>query len=294
MKIKTIIALVLSAVFFAGTAGGKQPKICRLRVMSYNMLFEHKLPQEPERRWKSRCPNAVRDFQLNKPDIAGTQELQTFQVEEFLKKSGYEWCGVNLSKGGRDDRQSENEAIFFNPARVSLVKEGHIWFSETPNVPGSYSWGMKYPRMCNWGKFKDKASGKEFYVFNSHFYVDGDKEEARTEAAKLLLQNIHTLTQGSSFIVTGDLNATVSSPSICLLLNDGSMKDSRAAVTDPKGPEGSFHGFGQFNPPKAALRIDHIFVSNNIRVDNYRIIDDQLGTGRWESDHLPVCVDLTF
>ena len=256
------------------------------------MLFEHVKPSQPERQWANRLPNAVEFFAKYKPDVVGTQELQTFQVRELIAQTGYGWVGGSLSKGTREGDKSENEAIFYRKDRLEVLEEGNIWFSETPNTPGSFSWGMKYPRMCTWAKFKDKISGKVFYMLNSHFYVDADKENARMEAAKIVMKKTQEIIKDAPVICTGDLNGVVENPSIKYLLDNGIYKNSRSLVKKPVGPQGSYHGFRKNFIPNRC--IDHIFVSDGLKVKSYKIIDEQLKNEKYISDHLPVSVEITF
>lgn len=264
----------------------------RIRVMSYNMLFEHNKPTQVERQWTNRLPNLIESIRRDKPDVIGSQEIQTFQVKQFVEKSGYGWIGNDISCGDRNHPNAENEAIFYRKDKLEPVESGMIWFSETPMKPGTYSWGMKYPRACTWAKFRMKATGKMFYVFNSHFYVDPDKEEARMNAAKLIVKKIKETGENLPAICTGDLNNSIESRPIQTLLDGGGLHDSYAVAKKHKGPTGSFHGFDTKKAPTD--RIDHILVSSGIRVKKYEIINRQWRTGKFESDHLPVCADIVL
>ena len=268
-------------------------KTGHLRVMSYNMLFEYNVPEQPERQWVNRLKWCSAGLKKNKPDIIGAQEILTFQLRQLLDEvDNYGWVGVGLIKGDRTMERSENEAILYRKDRLEVLDEGSFWLSTTPEKPGTYAWGMKYPRMCNWGKFRELKSGRIFFLFNSHFYVDKDKEAARIEAARLVVEKMKTIASGYPIICTGDLNGTVDSPSIQLLMNEAELKDAFAIAAKRKGPSDSFHGFK--STPKPNSRIDQLLVSGEITVKCYRIIDDQLKKLHFESDHLPVCADITF
>ena len=265
----------------------------RLNVWSYNMLFDYNwVAKSPDQTWCQRMPHLMEAIRQHRPDIIGTQELQTFQVRGVVAMSGYGWVGVSM-KGNREGLWAENAAIFYNRDRLEVVDEGNFWFSETPNTPRTYSWGMKYCRMCTWGKFRDRQTGHIFALLNSHFYVDADKEEARKHAARLVLSKAKEfLQEGIPVICTGDLNATIDNESVQILLQDGTLKDTYALARHPRGPQGSFHGFGKYPEPKK--RIDHVLVSSAFRVKDYEIIDEQLRTRQWQSDHLPVSVVLSY
>ena len=272
---------------------GLQARRSHIKVWSYNMLFDYLwVAKTPEQTWRQRLPRLVDAVRQHQPDIIGTQELQTFQVRGFVALTGYGWAGVSM-KGTRDGLWTENAAIFYNRSRLEKLDEGTFWFSETPQKPHTFSWGMKYCRICTWGKFRDRESGRTFCLLNSHFYVDADKEDARLQAARLVLAKAKEfLKEGIPVVCTGDLNATIDNPSVALLLRDGLLRDSRSLARHPKGPEGSFHGFGKYPQPRK--RIDHVLISQPFRVKDYEIIDDQLRTGQWQSDHLPVSVILRW
>lgn len=289
--LKPCVAFVICLVLIPSSLEGKSRE--RIKVWSYNMLFDYLWVSDiPEHQWRMRLPRLVDAVMKYQPDIIGSQEIQTFQVRGFIGLTGYGWVGVDLSKGRRDGIWPENAAIFYRRDRFEVVDQGNFWFSLTPEKPGTYAWGMKYPRMCTWAKFRDKKTGKEFAVLNSHFYVDADKEEARKQAARLVLSKSKQLAKDCPVICTGDLNASIENESIQILLSDGTFRDSRALAKKPKGPEGSYHGFGKVNPP--THRIDHVLVSSEFRVMDYEIIDEQLRTQKYESDHLPVSVVLEF
>lgn len=264
----------------------------KVKVMSYNMLFEYKAPEQADRQWVNRLPNMVAALKKSKPDVIGAQEILTFQVDQLLKGLGnYGWIGGSISSGVQG-KKGENEAIFYNKDRIEPIESGMIWFSETPEKPGTFAWGMKYPRACTWARLRVKKTGEEFYMFNSHFYVDADKENARCNAARLLVKKMKEIGLDKPIVCTGDLNGRITAPSIQILLNEAGLRDSRALVKKPIGPDASFHGFrGKLKPGD---RIDQILVSPAFEVKKYCIIDDQIHTGRYESDHLPVVAELKF
>ena len=99
--------------------------------------------------------------------------------------------------------------------------------------------------------------------------------------------------QGCQLFITGDLNCTDGDAPIDAILTDTRKKfqDARAMVSRPEGPKGTSHGFKTTTPTR---RIDWIFVSGNAKASAYRVIDDQLKTQAWESDHLPVMFTFSF
>ena len=320
---KKIYWIMLSAVMFFLTACGKESgsgnpetpteEADVLHLVSYNMLFEYTEPEEPERRWASRCPNALKTFSKYSFDVIGTQELLTWQVRDLTEDGTF-------GRIGKDNRGTladgvENETILYRKSRLTLLKQGQFWYSDTPAVAASM-WGI-HNRCCCWAQFRDRKNGKTFYVFNSHFHVNApdqkwpnglpftnqQAEEIRLKSARLLLDVINgkvkiegndvNVAYGEPVFITGDLNCTDGDAPIDAILTDTRKKfqDARAMVSRPEGPKGTSHGFKTTTPTR---RIDWIFVSGNAKASAYRVIDDQLKTQAWESDHLPVMFTFSF
>jgi len=77
---------------------------------------------------------------------------------------GYDYIGV-----GRDDGKERGEyaAIFYKKDQLRLLDSGNFWLSPTPEH-ASLGWDAACIRICTWGKFQDKTSGKQFLFFNTH------------------------------------------------------------------------------------------------------------------------------
>jgi endonuclease/exonuclease/phosphatase family metal-dependent hydrolase len=81
-----------------------------------------------------------------------------------------------------------------------------------------------------------------------------------------------------------------SSPALQILLNSGFLSDSKTLVTSHSGCDGTYHGFDLSKQPSVIL--DHIFVTKDIGVGPYHVVDEELQTGKFGSDHLPVITDI--
>ena len=64
-------------------------------------------------------------------------------------------------------KKGEYAAIFYKKNQLSLLDSGNFWLSPTPER-ASLGWDAACIRICTWGKFQDKVSGKQFYFFNTH------------------------------------------------------------------------------------------------------------------------------
>lgn len=259
-----------------------------VRIASYNLLFEKTVPSVDAQKWAARRIQVERLFKACHLDVVGTQEALTRQVNDLLTAlPDYARLGTDL--WGSFSATNENEALFYNKKRLDVLDSGEFWYSTTPDKAGSYSWEATYPRMCIWGKFEEKSTGKIFYVFNSHFHVDFP--QSRLESAKLLLTYvIKRASEGYPVVCTGDFNSDDSSEALQVLLKSGFLVDSKNLATSHSGCDGTYHGFDLTKVPTAT--IDHIFVTKDIGVGPYHVVDEELQTGKFGSDHLPVITDI--
>lgn len=262
-----------------------------LRVMSFNIRYNN--PRDGENAWPHRRDWVAEIIRGQKTDVAGLQEAEFNQIEDLQKRlPQYGWFGV-----GRDDGKKRGEfvPIFYRKDRFEVLEKDSFWLSETPEKPGSVGWDAAITRVVTWGKLKDKRTGRELYAFNTHFDHRGPK--ARKHSARLLLDRIKQIAGDAPVVLTGDFNAGVgSSPYKILTGKSGeraklALREARAiSTTEPQGPDSTWNGFSRVAPGR---RIDFIFVHGPLRVQSYRVLDEQR-EGRFPSDHLPVLAELTF
>ncbi len=176
------------------------------------------------------------------PDIMGVQEGLALQLQELAGSlPDHDWLGV-----GRDDGKAAGEfsAIFYRKTRFDLLEEGTFWFSDTPEVPGSMTWGNSLPRICTWARFLDRRARRTVVVFNLHW--DHQSQPSRERAALLLLQRIRSRAHPEDWvIVTGDFNAGETNPAFRSLVasTDPSLQDSYRVLHPDSEAVGTFHGF---------------------------------------------------
>ena len=164
-----------------------------------------------------------------------------------------------------------------------MLDNGTFWLSETPGKPG-LGWDAACNRVCTWGKFRDKKSDFEFFVFNTHFDHRGTK--ARKESSILILENILKISENHSVpvVLTGDFN--LSPENDALLPVKKELNDAYdVSESGRQGPAGTYSNFDINHP--LDRRIDYIFVNDKFSVKKYTVIDDK-SDNRYPSDHLPV------
>lgn len=275
-----VLAFALTGATNAGTVQKKQQKgnDQPLVIATYNIRYNN--PNDGENAWPKRKEQVKALIRYHEFDIFGTQEGLNGQLNDLLELEEYDMTGV-----GRDDGKTSGEfsAIFYRKERFSLLDHGDFWLSETPEKP-SYGWEAKIRRICSWGKFRDKSTGREFFVFNAHF--DHQAVEARRQSGILMVSKIKEIAGNQTVIFTGDLNSTPETEQIKListLLNDS----YHVSVRPPYGPTGTFNSFNYMAPMDK--RIDYVFVSDNIKVKKYAVLTDSYQQ-KFPSDHQPVVI----
>lgn len=255
----------------------------------------------PEKNFWNERKDAVAALVLARNfDIFGTQEGFAHQLDDIAKATGYKFVGA-----GREDgkRGGEHSAIFYNPARFELLKSGDFWFSETPDKPVK-GWDAMCKRVCSWGEFFDKISGKKFRFFSLHY--DHMGKVARAESSKLLAKKIREIAGSSPAVCVGDFNATPDEEPMQILFADGVLLDSKKlSKTPPYGPRGTWHNMTGI--PCNNDRIDYVFVTKGIDVLSYEVVSDkatdfdakkranpQKKIPEYPSDHFPVVVRLVL
>lgn len=283
-------------------------------VMTYNILY-YKPSTEVSitgfKRWDSRKSNILARIKASSPLIIGTQENTGWQAQYILEQCpGYKLLGRNLygtdynsiSPSNTSQMDYEIEALYYDSSAVELV-DGQwetFWLSSTPDTPRSKLDGVQYSRACTWAKFRLKGSNTVFYAFNSHFHANSgvltgyDPEQIRRQEAEVVLKKIKEITGGNSPLIwTGDFNCKPTASAIKYILDNPYVKvlDSRPSAYE--GRKGTFTNFStaaSYNTD--AYRYDFVFISDGWNLLQYDVIDTDVATEAWGSDHLPVMVKL--
>ena len=286
MKLRNLLFIVLAAIVFCNCQS-YQPT--SLTVASYNLRNANGSDSARGDGWGQRYPVIAQIVQYHDFDIFGTQECFLHQLKDMKEAlPGYDYIGV-----GRDDGKDKGEhsAIFYKTGRFDLLDKGNFWFSETPDVPGKGWDATCCNRICSWGKFRDKESGKVFYFFNSHY--DHQGKVARRESSKLLIARIKQIAgTDATVFATGDFNAVPTDEPMMTLASDGLLLDSYGLSEQPHyGTEGTYNSFKTDSEMKN--RIDYIWVTKGTKVKKYAVLND-MQYGRFPSDHFPVMIQVAF
>ena len=248
-----------------------------IRVATYNIQYDNR--NEEAGRWENRKEIVCRLLEAEDFDIFGAQEPYKFQIEDMAAAlPGYTWIGTSVTGEDNVERRHFNP-IFYKTDKFEVLESGSFWYSETPNVPNTKFSDSYSPRMCNWAHFRVKATGKEFYYFNTH--LDHKGVVARREGVKLVVREVQQIAgRKAAVVVGGDLNSTIDDRIFDPLKKFMTPAREKAPVTDRKG---TYNGWGQ--APNSMV-IDHLFV-RNMKCLSYRTLDGDYGVP-YISDHYPI------
>lgn len=281
---KMFLYSVLVAFALLVASCNKQPE-AKLEVMSFNIRLDY--AGDSLNNWKYRKDNAAAMIAYYAPDVLGLQEVLKNQLDDLKQRlPQYTALGVGRADG---KEKGEFSSLFYKTARFDLLRNGDFGLSETPDSIGLKGWDAACERIVTWAVLKDKMSGKQLAVFNTHF--DHVGKVARTESAKLILTKMKEIADGLPIIVTGDFNGTADSEPI-VTLTEGGMLNTCSVAEVVYGPIWSFHDFGRIPVVNRRL-IDFIFVNNSISTNRYSVIGDKPDNG-YLSDHTPILTSLTI
>jgi endonuclease/exonuclease/phosphatase family metal-dependent hydrolase len=256
-----------------------------LCVMTYNLRFANNNPGEV---WSMRRPIMVELIKKISPDVFGTQEGLFIQIKNLATDlSDYEWIGLGREGGSK----GEFMAIFYRKSRLEPLAYDHFWLSDTPEVMGSTTWGNKNRRMVTWIKFKDLASGQEFYFWNTHF--DHEVQPAREKSATLVRQRIEELKTPLPVIFVGDFNAFAERNKAYDILTADNFLTDLWKTSPQRVGEGfnTFNGFKELQ--KQGKRIDWILARGPVSPESIEI-NTFTKDGHFPSDHCPVVAKIKF
>lgn len=281
---------VLSAVLCAAAAcggGGRtiadaptqaQP----LRVMTFNIRYG--TASDGANSWPLRRHLTFRVISDFAPVVLGVQEALRFQLDELGRElNHYGEIGV-----GRDDGVAAGEysAILYDRRRLEVLEQGTFWLSDTPDLPGSMTWGNRYARIVTWARFRDSEAGATFHVYNTHW--DHESQPARERSAGLLLERMAARTAAADpVLVMGDFNAGEDNAAFRALLtaSAGVRLYDTFRVLHPNAREtGTYHAF---LGDRTRSKIDAILASPEWQTLAAEIVLDS-ENGVYPSDHFPV------
>ena len=227
-----------------------------------------------EKSWFYRADLIIADVNNVKPDIIGFQEVSPLHIGYLANAM----VGYDYELMYRDNWiLSEGCPIFYRTDKYEKLDSGSFWLSETPDEM-SKDWGAAHYRVATYVILKDKATGREFVVFNTH--LDHVSEEARINGIQVVLDKIAEFGGLPAFLM-GDLNAYPDEETINF--TKASFDDAHL-IAKEKDEGQTFHKWGTKTDGNDK-RIDYIMISKGAAtVSEYRIVKN-IHNGVWSSDH---------
>ena len=247
-----------------------------LRVMTFNVRQMD--GDDGAQSWPYRKNLLVETVRLSRPQLLGTQEIFPEQTA-FLLEGMPEFGCFGRGRFG-DDRDKHNK-IFFDRRRFSLVECGELWYSRTPDVPGTSDWEIPRPRMVSWGRLRN-SDGPDVLMLNTHLPYGRGAIEARCESARIVMKLIADLPRHLPLFLTGDFNCATDGEVYGMFT--GVLSDAWKTAQETSGPDSTLHGFGRI---AAGRRIDWILHRNAPDTLAAETIT-HTAQGLYPSDHYPV------
>jgi endonuclease/exonuclease/phosphatase family metal-dependent hydrolase len=254
-----------------------------LHVMSFNLRGPE---DRPPHDWAHRRPVVEDLLATERPTVIGTQEGRWHHIRDLatVLRPSYDWIGLGRSGGSK----SEFTAVFYDFARLEVLAFDHLWLSSVPKLIGSRTWGnIQHPRMLTWVAFRDRATGHEFALVNTHF--DHFSGPARTRSAhlvrRLTARRLHA--KRWPVLVTGDFNADAGeSRPYRVLTGDGMFRDAWLTARERLTPDvRTWNGYAD---PVPGGRIDWILADRHWTVERIGVNTRRGAEGLHPSDHWPV------
>ena len=233
--------------------------------------------------WFYRADLLIEDVNSVKPDIIGFQEVSILHYG-YLQNAMPDYDSEIMY---RDDWiLSEGCPIFYRTNKYEKLASGSFWLSETPDVM-SKDWGAAHYRIATYVILKDRASGREFVVFNTH--LDHVSEEARINGIQVVLDKIEEFGGLPAFLM-GDLNAYPDEETI--LFTHDSFDDAHV-IAEKRDDGATFHKWGT-KADGNDKRIDYIMISKGDAIVNeYRIVNNKHGDA-YSSDHSSIYIKVVL
>ena len=286
--INQLTALFLSILFTFGSYAPESLTIANVpekpsdsvRIVSFNVRCK----DDTFGSVKGRSQLIVAALEQYAPDSFGVQEATAEWIEILTEKLPEYGC-ISQMRDGK--ASSEASAVFYLKEKYDLVDSGTIWLSDTPEVFASKFTLSFCPRIATWATLQNKETGEIYTHINTH--LDHVLESVRVDQIKVLKVKIEELkAKGYPVVCTGDFNTKEGADAYNEM--KPCLNDSKYLATN------SDDGATFINYGKNIFEtrpIDFVFVSDGIKVENYKIIDEKIGD-MYLSDHAGICADVIF
>ncbi|MBI5366122.1 MAG: endonuclease/exonuclease/phosphatase family protein [Planctomycetes bacterium] len=256
-------------------------------VCQFNIRFDFEA--DGENRWVARAPLVAGLLAASKASIACLQEDKPDQVEDLKSHlPGWEFVG-----SGRDRGRTERCSVGFDANVWRVLEHGDFWLSDTPDVPGSSTWGCKYPHKVTWARLAPRAAAGRptLLCLSTHLEEDPEKGEVRTKSVRVIRTWLAQHAAAEAVVVCGDFNAGETEPAHVAMMEPTPaprLIDVWEAVRPNESNPGTVHRFTGRSQKK---RSDWIIVAGRVTPRKVQL-DRWNRNGRYPSDHFALVAEL--
>ncbi len=277
----------LGCLFLAFAA--LNPCNAQIKLVTYNIRYANN--RDSLNDWNNRKHGLTYQVKQYKADFIGLQEALHHQIGFVKQELGqtFDYIGVGRDFG---DTLGEYCPLFYNKNNFEIVetsKNYTFWLSETPNIP-SKSWDAALPRIATGTLFRNIKTKEQVYVMNTHF--DHVGVLARKNSMRLISEKLKTYSEiGIPVILMGDFNLQPSEEPIQWIIQQ-KLADARNSETAISHGENSKFTFNGFKETTTGPIIDYIFISHNLKVNQFIVDQSSRGKNLFFSDHFPVICEV--
>jgi endonuclease/exonuclease/phosphatase family metal-dependent hydrolase len=288
MKRRLFLSTLVASLMLVSFGCAPKKQDIQMRACSFNLRGV--IPGDKnERSWNVRKDIVANFLKKNDIDICGTQESAYKQfpaLKELLPEYGF----FGKSSVGEHNGRVLN-LVMYKKSKYKMLKAETLWLTSTPNVV-SKELDSSEPRTVTYGHFVDNKTGRDFFLFSTHF--DHKGKLARPAQSKILMQLIEKIAKDKPFILVGDFNSKEESEVITYIKSKPYISDSRTITkAKPIDMPGTYHGFKGHNNRVFKNRIDYLWVSKPSEVLNYEV-SNYSENGIYPSDHYPIVCDVVL
>ena len=288
MKRRLFLSTLVASLMLVSFGCAPKKQDIQMRACSFNLRGV--IPGDKnERSWNVRKDIVANFLKKNDIDICGTQESAYKQfpaLKELLPEYGF----FGKSSVGEHNGRVLN-LVMYKKSKYKMLKAETLWLTSTPNVVSKELYSSE-PRTVTYGHFVDNKTGRDFFLFSTHF--DHKGKLARPAQSKILMQLIEKIAKDKPFILVGDFNSKEESEVITYIKSKPYISDSRTITkAKPIDMPGTYHGFKGHNNRVFKNRIDYLWVSKPSEVLNYEV-SNYSENGIYPSDHYPIVCDVVL
>jgi endonuclease/exonuclease/phosphatase family metal-dependent hydrolase len=294
----------------------------RLTVMTFNLLYAAAV--SPAGAWAERLPLVV-DVLRTGADVIALQEATAVQLADIeraeteytvvpgpesgetrlprlLQHAGKLLRGAAVRKPETPARHTppqhprgyrgEHCALLYRAGRFDVAEGNAFWISHQPDEPGSVLPGSWLPRVVNWVRLRERATGRCVTIYNAHLDF---LPWSPARSARILRQMLDSHWDRTPQILMGDFNAPPNSAAyrhFALDLKQGfhpALADAWLSAQERDGPERTYHG-GRGRGHWIG-RLDRILFRPQMLVERVTTVTHHAGSV-YPSDHYAVRAEL--